>query len=73
MLGIGGSLLVRSLLNLQSVDPGFDRTGVLTARVSLPEASYKEPKRVIAYYQELVGEIERLPGVGRSGRGTWCR
>jgi predicted permease len=69
MLGIGGSLLVRSLLNLQSVDPGFDRTGVLTARVSLPEASYKGPKRVIAYYQELVGEIERLPGVVAAGAG----
>ncbi len=69
MLGIGGTLLVRSLLKLQAVDPGFDRTGVLSARVSLPEATYKEPKRVVAYYRELLREIARLPGVVAAGAG----
>jgi putative ABC transport system permease protein len=69
MLGIGGSLLVRSLLNLQAVDPGFDRTGVLTARISLPPATYQEPGRVIAYYRELLSEIQRLPGVEAVGAG----
>ncbi|HEY7505026.1 MAG TPA: ABC transporter permease [Gemmatimonadales bacterium] len=69
MLGIGGTLLVRSLLKLQAVNPGFDRTGVLAARVSLPETTYKEPKRVVAYYRGLLSEIERLPGVVAAGAG----
>ena len=69
MLGVGGSLLVRSLLNLQAVDPGFEPQGVLTARISLPEASYRDPGRVIAYYRGLLDEIERLPGVEAVGAG----
>ena len=63
MLAVGGSLLVRSLLKLQGVDPGFDSAGVMTARISLPEATYREPQRVIAFYRELLREVERLPGV----------
>lgn len=69
MLAMGGSLLVRSLLNLQAVDPGFDAGGVLTARISLPGATYGEPSRVIAYYRELLEEVERLPGVEAAGVG----
>ena len=63
LLGIGGSLLVRSLLRLQAVDPGFDAQGVLTGRISLPEQSYQEPKQVIAFYQALLREAAALPGV----------
>jgi putative ABC transport system permease protein len=67
LLAIGGSLLVRSLLRLQAVDPGFDAEGVLTARVALPAASYTEPKRVIAFYQEFLREAGALPGVEAAG------
>jgi predicted permease len=63
LLGIGGCLLVRSLVRLQAVDPGFDAGGVLTGRISLPEQSYQEPKRVIAFYQALLREAAALPGV----------
>ncbi len=67
ILAVGGGLLVRSLLRLQAVDPGFDPSGVLTARVSLPEASYKEPKDIVAFYQRLLSEVAVLPGVQVAG------
>lgn len=67
MLGFGGTLLVRSLLQLQSEHPGFDPGGVLTARVSLPEATYAEPGSVVSFYRELLREIEALPGVRAAG------
>jgi putative ABC transport system permease protein len=67
ILAVGGGLLVRSLLRLQAVDPGFDPTGVLTARVSLPEASYKEPREIVAFYQRLIREVSTLPGVQAVG------
>lgn len=67
LLGIGGSLLVRSLLRLQAVDPGFDAEGVLTARIALPAATYGEPKRVIAFYRDFLREASALPGVVAAG------
>jgi putative ABC transport system permease protein len=67
VLGIGGSLLVRSLLRLQAVDPGFDPSGVVTARISLPEALYQEPSQVITFYRELLRETAALPGVKAAG------
>jgi putative ABC transport system permease protein len=67
ILAVGGGLLVRSLLRLQAVDPGFGASGVLTARVSLPEANYKEPKEIVAFYQRLIREVSALPGVQAAG------
>ncbi|HYC33867.1 MAG TPA: FtsX-like permease family protein, partial [Gemmatimonadales bacterium] len=62
-LAVGGTLLVRSLLRLQAVDPGFDAGGVLSARISLPEATYQEPQQVIGFYRRLVDEVRAIPGV----------
>jgi len=59
----GAGLLVRSALYLQSIDPGFDGTGVLTARVSLPEAGYEDPARVERTFRELAGRLSQHPSV----------
>jgi putative ABC transport system permease protein len=50
-------LLARSYRRLREVHPGFDPNGVLTARVSLPEALYPRGQRQIAFFQQV---IERL-------------
>ncbi len=59
----GAGLLVRSAIYLQSVDEGFDGTGVLTARISLPEAGYEEPARVEQAFMSLVDRLSRSPSV----------
>ncbi|HUP41770.1 MAG TPA: ABC transporter permease [Thermoanaerobaculia bacterium] len=59
----GAGLLVRSFLELRSVDPGFDPRGVLSFRVTLPGQSYETPERITAFYRELLGSLEALPGV----------
>ena len=46
VLLVGAGLLVRSALNLQRTDPGFDPRGLLTARLTLPAARYQDPLRV---------------------------
>jgi putative ABC transport system permease protein len=62
-LVIGGGLLIRSFWLLQAVDPGFDPDGILSAQVSLPDASYAKPEQTLGFYQRLLGQLSHLPGV----------
>jgi putative ABC transport system permease protein len=63
VLLIGSGLLVRSLVRLQNVKLGFNPERVLTLRVSLLEAKYKEREQIANFYQQAVARVERLPGV----------
>ncbi len=53
VLLVGAGLLVRSALRLQAVDPGFDASGVLSARVTLPAIGYEDPARVVRTFDEI--------------------
>jgi len=63
----GAGLLLRTFWTLQSEDPGFDRSGVLTARVSLPDAKYSEPGDMAAFFERSLEAIRALPGVRSAG------
>ena len=63
LLSIGAGLLVRSLLELERVDPGFDPNGVLTARVSLPNARYDTDEKVAIFFAQLEDRLRGIPGV----------
>jgi putative ABC transport system permease protein len=63
MLSIGAGLLVRSLLRLQQVDPGFDPNGVLAARLSLPDARYDTGEKTNAFFTRLEDRLRTIPGV----------
>jgi putative ABC transport system permease protein len=63
----GATLLIRSLALISQVDPGFDRTNVLTFRVSLSPAHYNDTPKISAFYQDLLRRIEELPGVRSAG------
>src|SRR6185369_12957432 len=67
MLLIGAGLLIRSLVALQSVDPGFDANNVLTLRVDLPREKYNTPEKTSAFFQQLEGRVAGLPGVENVG------
>ena len=62
----GAGLMLRSLWSLQHIDLGFNPTGVLTMRVSLPRESYDDVK-VVQFYARLVDELRALPGVSDAG------
>ena len=66
----GAGLLLRSFLKLQSVDPGFRATGVLTAGVQLPATRYDLP-RAGRFFDESVARIAALPGVEHAA-GASC-
>ncbi len=67
MLVVGSGLLIKSFLQTQSVDPGFNAEGVHTFRLSVPRARYPEPEDVERFYAELLTEVRALPGVTRAG------
>lgn len=63
ILLISTGLFVRTLRNLQSIDPGFDSRNVLDLRIDLSmQGGYSEP-RGRELYDQLLNQVRRLPGV----------
>ena len=67
MLLIGAGLLIRSLVALQNVDPGFDPNNVLTMRVDLPLQKYNTPEKTSNFFEQLETRVAGLPGVEAVG------
>ncbi|HKH44247.1 MAG TPA: ABC transporter permease [Thermoanaerobaculia bacterium] len=63
LLVIGAGLLLKSFWMLQQVNPGFQADGLLTFRVALPDATYPEDQKVIAFWRDLTVRLASLPGV----------
>jgi len=64
-------LMIRTILNLQAVDPGFRVENVLTANVQLNTIEYPTPERQNAFYREVLDRVGRLPGVVSAGFTTF--
>jgi putative ABC transport system permease protein len=62
MLLVGGGLLVRSLIRLSHVDPGFNPSNLLAVQVELPARDYQGPQ-ILSLYQRMFADLESLPGV----------
>jgi len=70
ILLVGAGLLVRSLIALNSVNPGFDTQHVLTARVSLPSNTYREASAIRGFYERAIEQLGALPGAQEAGAAT---
>jgi predicted permease len=64
-------LMIRTILNLQAVDPGFRVDNVLTANLALTAAEYPTPERQTAFHREVLDRVGRLPGVVSAGFTTF--
>jgi predicted permease len=62
VLLLGGSLLVRTLNNAQSVDPGFRSDGLVFATIYLPRSASVDGD-VAPIYQKIVDAAATVPGV----------
>ncbi|MFL6257643.1 MAG: ABC transporter permease [Pyrinomonadaceae bacterium] len=63
MLLVGAGLLMKSLVLMLKVDPGFDTRGLLTMRVALPPARYGEDAKAARFYEEMLRRIASVQGV----------
>ncbi|HEY2737155.1 MAG TPA: ABC transporter permease, partial [Thermoanaerobaculia bacterium] len=67
VLLVGSGLMVKSFERLRSVDPGFDPQGVLTLRLDLPPAEYRDTAATLGFIQRLLERVRALPGVAAAG------
>ena len=63
VVAIGAGLLYRSFAHLQSIERGFNSNNLVMASLLLPEARRRNPRSMIAFYDELIPQVTALPGV----------
>ena len=64
VLMVGALLFVRSLVNLNNVDTGFNREGVLLLQIDSAVTGLKaSDPRMIAMFQQIEQRVSSLPGV----------
>lgn len=59
----GAGLLIRSLYQLQQVNPGFDATNVITMQLPMSSEQYPNGPRIINYQEQVMEKIQAVPGV----------
>ena len=59
---IGAGLMIRTLLSLRGVDPGFDALHVLHTQVVLSPSQYT-PDRQVNFFREAIERTRNIPGV----------
>ncbi len=67
MLLIGAGLLLASFQRVLAIDPGFDPTNLLTARVAPPVSRYKDGAALRTFASRLLERVRAVPGVQRAG------
>ena len=63
VLLVSAGLMVRGFRNIANEEMGFDRSHVLTFRISLAESKYSDADRIRGFYEQLIPRLESLPGV----------
>jgi len=63
VLLISAGLMIRSFTLLHRVDPGFRTDNLLTMRVELPEARYREQAKQRQFHREFLEGLNAIPGV----------
>jgi putative ABC transport system permease protein len=67
VLLIGAGLMLRSLWNLQTADPGFDERNVLTLALLVNKQQFSNPGQESAFFDSVLQRVRSLPGVESAG------
>jgi putative ABC transport system permease protein len=65
----GAGMLLATLVALQRAPTGFETRQVLTVAVPVISDG-RTPNQIVAFYQEVIRQIEQLPGVDRVAAGS---
>ena len=64
---VGAGMMIKSVVNLKTLDMGFDAAPVMTARLGLPETDYPDQVSSQQFFDILLEELRALPGVQSAG------
>jgi len=64
---VPAGLMSKSLANRFKEDPGFQPDHVLTAKMNLPAAKYREPAQLVTFQERLLDHLGALPQVQSAG------
>jgi predicted permease len=67
VLSIGAGLLIRSMWQVLAIDPGFRTANVYMTSISLPTSRFPDAQRQRVYWDQLMEQIGKLPGVDSVG------
>lgn len=68
MLLASSGVAMKSFVNLQHVDPGFQPDHILTFRIRLPTDNlYKRDREQAEFYRRALDSVERIPGIQSAG------
>lgn len=62
-------LLIRTLIHLQTLPPGFHASGVMTAKASLDDVRYHDPATFQKLLDTSLSSMRRIPGVKNAAMG----
>ena len=63
MLLVGAGLMMKSFWQILKTNPGFNGDNVLTMRMTLPRAKYKNEAQQRSFYEQLSRQVAALPGI----------
>ena len=67
VLALAAGLLIRSLIELNRIDLGFNPHNVLTAQIQVPATDYPRPADVVRFHREAVSRVAQIGGVRAVG------
>jgi putative ABC transport system permease protein len=71
MLLIGAGLLIKSLVRLQNVSPGFQAENVLSMRLGLSGKKFANNQQAVQELDDILDRVRRVPGVNAAGSIQW--
>jgi putative ABC transport system permease protein len=67
VLALAAGLLIRSLIELNRIDLGFNPDTVLTAQLQVPATEYPQPADVVRFHRQITERVAQIPGVRGAG------
>ncbi|HVH87398.1 MAG TPA: ABC transporter permease [Terriglobales bacterium] len=60
---VGAAVLIRSLIALNSVDPGYRIEGLTVMRSAYPAVTIEDAKKAVKFYSSLLSSASSIPGI----------